>query len=849
MNMVLMFTVSTLFAQTNTLEFYLPHENRYTYNKEIPTPKEVFGFEIGDQHITYDQALMYIRMIAQKSDRAVYSQSGRSYEYKPLGFLTITSKENLANLETIRRNQLDLCNPAFRGNLEIQKMPVVIYLTYSIHGNEASGMNASMAVAYFLAAAQGEKIDAILKNSVIIIQPAQNPDGSQKFATWVNSARSFTPVLDNNSQEFKEPYYPSSRSNHYWFDLNRDWLTVQHPESRGRMAFYYQWHPTVVGDFHEHGSTNGAYFSPGISTSIDKNIPKDNYKWTSVFGKYHGDTLSSIGTVYFSKEGYDDFFTGKGAALPDLQGGVAMLFEQPSSRGHIQRRNGVLLKFSEQIQNQAFCSYSTISAALDHRIELLNYQKNSYDETVSLAKADPVKGYVFGGNDSLDDEFFQILATHKIKVYKLAKDFTKEGKTFTSQSSYVVPLAQGEYRTIKTIFEKDKEYIDSTFYDISTWTIPLAMNLNYAETGTEVNSLMGSMVEGNPLMDGMVTNGMAVDGMIPDGMAAGSGVLLSGNSTASKNSLVMGQYGYCFSLTDYYSYKLLYRLLAAGIQPRVATVPFELSVNGKVKKFEAGAVIVYNKVQELSKDAIWELMTSSVKDVNVEIYPLNSGTGEKIDLGSKSFKQIALPEIAILCGTGAAASETGELWYLLDQKFSIPATMLEASRVATADLSAYNVIVIGGNYKLGAKGIEKLKAWQDDKSNCLIAINNAFDLVNSLGKVELKGEKLISTIEGIILKVAVDPQNPLCYGITSATLPIFKDNKIVLEQGSASGIFKYPDTPLLSGCTKPANIAKLKNSPAAVAVGNTVYLSFAPFYRGYFFGSSRVFLNAIFFRW
>lgn len=827
-HLVLMFTVSTLFAQSNALDFYLPRDKGYTYNKDIPTPAEVLGFEIGDQHVTYDQALYYIRTLAQKSNRAVYQESGRSYEYKPLGFLTISSAQNIAGLEEIRKEHLNLCNPSVSEKSNLEKMPVVIYLTYSVHGNEASGINASLAVAYFLAAAQGEEIERILQNSVIIIQPAQNPDGSQKFATWVNSSRSFTPVADNNSQEFKEPYYPSSRSNHYWFDLNRDWLTVQHPESRGRMAFYYQWFPTVVGDFHEHGSTNGAYFSPGISTSIDKNIPADNYKWTQLFGKYHGDTLSSIGTVYFSKEGYDDFFTGKGAALPDLHGAVAMLFEQPASRGHIQKRNGVLLKFSEQIQNQAYCSYSTIKAALDNRVELLKYQKDSYKETVALAKNDPVKGYIFGDNGSLDGEFLNILRTHRIKVHRLAKDFSKDGKNFSSRSAYVVSTAQPEYRTVKTIFEKEKEYIDSTFYDISTWTLPLAMHLKYAELGGEAVSLAGEELLGN--------NPAENAGKLPEKNFAGDQIFQ------------MGQYGYCFQLTDYYSYKLLYRLLEAGVEPRVATTSFALNINGKIVKFDTGTVVVYHKVQEFSKEDLYKLMVNSSKDVDVKIFPVHSGTGEKIDLGSKSFQQITLPKIAILCGNGAAASETGELWYLLDQKFSIPATMLDASKVATTDLSLYNVIVVNGNYKLGAKGVENLKKWQEDKSNYLIAINTALDLVNSLGKTELVTQKSVSAIEGVILQVAVNSKNPLCYGITTNTLPIFKNNKIILEPGTASGILKYPDTPLLSGCTKPSNVTKLKNTPAAVVADHTTYLSFAPFFRGYFFGSSRVFLNALFFR-
>lgn len=331
--LVLIFSVCQAFAQGRTLDFYLPETGGYTYNKSIPTPKEVLGFEVGEQHASYEQVLAYFKTLSQTSNRAVYSESGRSYEYRPLGFLTISSPQNLSRLETIRKKQLKLADPAVSGSLNLSEMPVVIYLAYSVHGNEASGINASLAVAYFLAAAQGKEAEQILNNTVIIIQPGQNPDGINKFAAWVNSTRSFTPVEDNNSLEFKEPYYPSSRSNHYWFDLNRDWLTVQHPESRGRMAFYYTWRPTVVGDFHEHGSTNGSYFSPGNRTSIDQNIPKANYAWSEVFGKYHGDTLSSLGTLYFSKEGYDDFFTGKGAALPDLQGAWRCCSSNPAPAG------------------------------------------------------------------------------------------------------------------------------------------------------------------------------------------------------------------------------------------------------------------------------------------------------------------------------------------------------------------------------------------------------------------------------------------------------------------------------------------------------------------------------------
>lgn len=814
----LLFSPFLLPAQENRLDFYLPANGGYTYDKNIPVPADILGFEIGDQHVTYEQALNYIRTLAQKSGRALYYESGRSYEYKPLGFLLISSPENLARIETIRRNQQKLADPSVSGDLDIKEMPVVVYLAYSVHGNEASGINASLPVAYFLAAAQGGNIDRILKNTVVILQPAQNPDGVQKFATWVNSSRSFTPVTDNNSMEFKEPYSPSSRANHYWFDLNRDWLTVQHPESRGRMAFYYQWRPTVVGDFHEHGSTNGAFFSPGKSTGIDKNIPADNYKWSEVFGKYHGDTLSSIGTLYFSKEGYDDFFTGKGAALPDLQGGVAMLFEQPSSRGHIQRRNGVLLRFCDQIRNQAYCSYSTITAALDNREGLLKYHRNTYREAVRLAKNDPVKGYIFGGGGSVDKEFLKILGTHKIDVYKLAGNFSKNGIDFKAEDSYVVPLAQPGYRTVKTIFEKDKPYKDSTFYDISTWTLPLAMNLKYAELGGEVSARTGERFSPDSVSDTVVTG-----------------------------SPGMGSYGYCFPITDYYSYKILYRLLAAGVELRVATMPFELNVDGKEVNFDRGTIVVYNKLQQIPKEKVYALVCEAAAGVPAPVYPLHSGTGMPIDLGSRSFREVSLPQIAILCGKGVAASETGELWYLLDRKFSIPATLLDISRLETADLSAYTVIVADGNYKPGKKGMEKLALWLENKKNKLIAVNNALSLVNALGKEEIRTQKGISAMEGIILEAGVNPKDPLCYGINSPTVPVFKNNRTVLEAAVPGGTLKYTAGPLLSGCTQPGNIGKLKRTPAAVTAGNVVYFSFAPFFRGYFFGSSRLFLNALFF--
>ncbi|MCL2501880.1 MAG: peptidase M14, partial [Bacteroidales bacterium] len=262
-------------AYAQDLSYFLP-KGDFSYNPNIPTPKQFFGHEIGAQHVTYDMAAAYMKLLAEKSDRIVAEERGRTYQYRPILFLYISAPNNLGNLEDIRQNHLKLCDYAATDKLNVQDMPIVTWLSYSVHGNEASGINASLAVAYFLAAAQGPQMDRILNNSVIIMQPGANPDGIQRFATWVNNARSFTPVKDPNSREFREPA-PGSRTNHYWFDLNRDWITVQHPESYYRAQIICEWHPTLFSDFHEHGTTSGMFFSPGIQTSQNPVVPKEHF--------------------------------------------------------------------------------------------------------------------------------------------------------------------------------------------------------------------------------------------------------------------------------------------------------------------------------------------------------------------------------------------------------------------------------------------------------------------------------------------------------------------------------------------------------------------------------------------
>jgi len=327
------------------------------------------------------------------------------------------------------------------------------------------------------------------------MQPGTNPDGIQRFATWVNNARSFTPVKDPNSREFREPN-PGSRGNHYWFDLNRDWVMVQQPESYYRAQIVYEWHPNLFADFHEHGNT-GMFFAPGIPTNQNPALPKDHYDMMDkIAQQYHTKYLSGIGSLNYTKETYDNWQPGCGDLMPSLIGGVSFLFEQPTARGHIQERNGITMRFADAIRNQAYGSYSMIQAGTDMKDELLMYIRNAFKEAKSDAAKATVKAYVFSNpqNKSLDREFYQILKTNNIDVYQLNKDVTVGGKTFQSADSYIVPSDQKEYRMVKTIFEKKHTYVDSVFYDMSTWTVPLSLSSNYAELNAAAG-LIGPKVE------------------------------------------------------------------------------------------------------------------------------------------------------------------------------------------------------------------------------------------------------------------------------------------------------------------------------------------------------------------
>ena len=342
------------------LNYYLPEIN---YNDDIPTPESLLNYQIGEWHISHDQLVYTVKALCESSDRCIFREYGRTHENRPLVNLIISHPDNLKDLDNLVDKHAQLTDPNNSNQVDTDNTPLIIYQGYSVHGNESSGANASPLIAYHLLAGEGAEVEKLLKNTIVILDPCYNPDGLQRFSTWANSNRHMTLSPDPKGREFNE-VWPGGRTNHYWFDLNRDWLFTIHPSSQARINNFHKWKPDILTDHHEMGSNSTFFFQPGVPSRTNPNTPPINQQLTEDIGQFHAAALDSIGSLYYTKESFDDFYYGKGSTYPDINGCIGILFEQASARGHLRETRNGLLSFPFTIRNQFVTALSTQKAAL-----------------------------------------------------------------------------------------------------------------------------------------------------------------------------------------------------------------------------------------------------------------------------------------------------------------------------------------------------------------------------------------------------------------------------------------------------------------------------------------------------
>ena len=601
------------------MEYYLPEGQ---YDPSIPTPSDILGYNPGDWHVGHDQLLIYLKAIAAASDRVEITEYARSHEHRPLVNLIISDPTNLSNLEAIRKEHLKLTDPSVSNKVDISSLPAVLYQGYSIHGNESSGANAALVNAYYLAAGQSNEVLNTLKNTVIILDPCYNPDGLNRFASWANTHKSKTLVSDPLSRELNE-VWPRGRTNHYWFDLNRDWLLLTHPESQGRIKVFHEWRPNVLTDHHEMGTNSTFFFQPGIPSRTNPNTPQLNQDLTEKIGTYHAAALDSIGSLYYTKASFDDFYYGKGSTYPDANGCIGILFEQASSRGHLQESVNGTLSFPFTIRNQFVTSVSTQKATAAMREELLIFKRDFYKKQKKAAQASKIKGYVISDKDKVKlSNFHRILSAHKVDMFALNQDVSLNGKTYKKDDAFYVPMEQNQYLMVKTIFEKVRTFPDSLFYDVSAWTLPLAFDLTYSE------------VTSAPKIGAKVT------------------------SMKPKGNLHTMDDAYAFIL-DWKSYNApaaLFQVMDKGLRTMVINKSFSIPTEIGDRQFNIGDVVIPVQGQKLSLEEIKSSLKAISEAYSVDFYGVKTGWADNnMTLGNPEVDILEQPSVAMIVGEGVTS--------------------------------------------------------------------------------------------------------------------------------------------------------------------------------------------------
>jgi len=824
-------------SQGLPLSYYLPD---IEYNKDIPTPEDVLGFQVGERHLTSGLIKNYLEKVAEKSDRVSLSYQSVSHEKNPLLLVTITSKENHSKLEQIRLEHLKLTDPSLSGSVDLNTMPAVVYQGYSIHGNEPSGANASVLWVYYLAASQIKETKELLAETIILVDPYLNPDGLNRFASWVNSNRGVNNSADVQERGHFGPW-PSGRTNHYLFDMNRDWITTEHPESKGRIKTFHHWKPNFSTDHHEMGTSKTYFFQPGVSERVHPFTSSSNQDITTKIANFHAAELDKIGSLYYSGEGYDDFYYGKGSAYPDVNGGIGILFEQASTGGPIKDSPNGPIDFPYAVRNQVKTSFSTVRGVKKYRKELLAYQRDFFNKAFDKGSTDSDKAYVF--QDKYDKGklklFIEMLQRHDIEIYQLNTHVKIDDINYEADHSYVVPLKQKQYHFIKSSFTKATSFTDTIFYDVSSWTLPLAYNLDYAP----LKKKFASNVIGKKIS--------TTDAFI------------------SLKKLEKSTYAYLFKWDDYYAPKALADLHEAGLRVKVSTKKFSIQGN----RFEEGTILVPIQNQDESAETIYKIVQQAQEQAQVQFYSVSTGlTPVGIDLGSPSFTTLRMPKVALIVGSGVSSYDAGEVWYLLDKVYDLPIVKLEVQRLQSYDLNKYNTIIItDGSYKTISKlGIEKIK-YSVKNGATLIAVKNAVKWAEKNGIAYVKSKKVTKDtknglkysdhdsdfrsmeLKGAIFEAQLDISHPIGFGYKNTKLPILRRGKVFLElsENQYASPLKYTSNPLISGYVRKENYDAIKNSASIIVskFGKGKVISFAdnPNFRMFWKGTTKLFANAVFF--
>ena len=697
-------------------DYTVPFYPDAVYRDSVESPSKFLGFDVGTRPARYAEAVAYLEYLAETFPNVSLTEYGETWEGRRLVYVTITSEANAKRLPELKEKIAKLADPRkLSGDGEAKKIiedtPAVAWLSYSIHGDELSSTDAALWVAYHIVAGEDDLTRKIRDQAIVCIDPLQNPDGRER---WIKQMESWNGVLTNGDVQAVQHrgIWPYGRGNHYQFDLNRDWITLVQPESRGRARAVLDWHPQYFTDSHEMSPLDTYLFSPPREPFNPFLIPQI-YKWWKIFSTEQAAAFDRYGWSYYTREWNEEIYPGYGSSWSIYTGAIGLLWEQAGVDGSVVKRpDGTVLTYRETVHHQFTSSIANVATVANHRVELL---QDFYKEKKSAVGDGGERGRLSGGknaayvfppsaNEARLERLIETLQGQEIEVsvakepFKVRRAVPAAGKPAPSldlpAGTVIVRLAQPLRALAETIlafdirlptkfleFERKEnlEKNDTKLYETTGWSLPLA----YAVECYYVDDLP------------------AVKTALPERAIRGSLVNRS------------PKFGYVFGMTDDRGYALLARLFDMGAEVWCAREPFE--VEGR--KFARGSVLVKRSANaDLDEEELEKLAHGEGVDVFGVNTALSAGGA---DLGGGEFRRLEPPRIGLVAGPEVSLSDFGPIWHLLDAQLRYPASILDLISIGQLDLRKYNVLVLPSTWGgpdvyqrvLGKPGIEKLKTW------------------------------------------------------------------------------------------------------------------------------------------
>lgn len=907
--LTLLFALNILYSQSKIYEYKAP----VNYNDAIPAPAEVLGYDIGERPVNYYETVNYLNLLSEKSPLIKIFQCGETHQGRKLYYLIVTSEENHQNLEGIKEGIKKLSDPGIINNSEaksiINNSPAIALMMYSIHGNETSGTDASVLLTYHLAAAEDESIKELLNKLVIIIYPMENPDGRERFLSQVETWRG--KVRNSDTQSFPHSgVWPSGRTNHYHFDLNRDWFILSQPESRARVKLLLEWNPQLVVDAHEMGSFSSFLFNPPREP-INPNINKRISNWWKTFAKDQASAFDQYGKDYYTREWLEEWYPGYGSSYPSYHGAISILYEQARTSGiEVKQPEGTLLTFKEAIENQFISSLANLFTTANNKTEILKEYFEVKKEALNSLRKDGIKYFIIENkiNKARVSKFIETLLLQKINIFKTdkeviinsVKNYRNEDLTNYkfAKGSYIIPVQQTKQNLVRAILDFDTK-LDNKFlkwereslekgegtklYEVSSWSLPIAYGVDAFVT-KDIPELSLSKVD-------------------------------SVQTEFTDNNCNPPKYGYLIDFSEDNIYKLLVELFEKGYKIQSANKTFTI----ENKSYNRGTLLIrINENPNLNHNEIIEL-TNQYK---IKIHCVNTALSTNgIDLGGDEFALLSAPKTAILVDQNTNMGNYGTINFLLDNEIGLRVSSISLSNISRFDLRKYNVIILpafwGGadilKNRVGKSGIEAIKNWITNGGTFIAIESSAVALADSslkFSSVKLRRQSISSLDQymmayknelsaknvvidslwiwegeekfkenknsdkkekvdnkelaeadrqnlkfmpsGAILDIELNTEHWLSFGAGEKVSAIYNSNYSFLSKPPVQTVGRIAgkDKMRISGLLWPEAKERLEFASYCTreskGIGQIILFASDPNFRSYFYGSARLLLNSIF---